>query len=201
MKYTTKTNIRQRSLRPTKKYIITLACAVLFAIGAIVVLELTNTTYWFHKPAAEIITIAGTPTKKPAVNVSGNTPAPTKQPTSNTGNTIGGATAVNGQTSTPTNASQWIVAKSGNITVEQPLANATLHSGSILSGTAKVSVVNFRLIDNSTGVIAEGTLNVVNGNFSGALNFTPHSSSGRLDVFSTDATGVELNEIQITVGF
>jgi hypothetical protein len=33
------------------------------------------------------------------------------------------------------------------------------------------------------------------------MTFTPHSSSGRLDVFSTNDQGVELNEVQISVSF
>jgi hypothetical protein len=174
------------------------------AIAMVLVALLAGGIYWrfrIYRPASEIITTAGNLSQDSTPNDSANSPPPKKQPTSNTGRTIGGGADTKGQASTSTNSNQWIVSKSGNITVRQPVANATLHSGDILSGTAKVGAVNFRLIDNSVGVISEGTLQVVNGKFSGKLGFTAHSSSGRLDVFSTSPDGAEFNEIQIAVKF
>jgi cytoskeletal protein RodZ len=158
--------------------------------------------WWFRYriPTTRIVTQAGNIPKSTPTS-SASTPPPKKQPTDNAGRNISGGTDTNGQTSTNTNSSQWITSKSGNITVEQPIANATMQSGSVLSGTTKISTVHFRLIDNAVGVISEGTLSVVNGKFSGDLNFKPHSSAGQLDVFSTDANGVEINEIQIAVKF
>jgi cytoskeletal protein RodZ len=158
--------------------------------------------WWFRyrTPATQIVTRAGNIPKSTPAN-SASTPPSKKQPTDNAGRTISGGTDTNGQTNADTNSSQWITSKSGNITVEQPIADATLQSGSALSGTAKVSTVHYRLIDNSVGVISEGTLNIASGKFSGNLNFTSHSSTGQLDVFSTDANGVEINEIQIAVKF
>lgn len=162
--------------------------------------------YWWHfvrTPASKVVTKAGNFSSNTKPSNSANNPTAKKQPTgnSNIGRTISGATDTNGQSGTATNSSQWITSTSGNITVEQPIANATFASGDTLSGTAKVSSVNFRLIDNSVGVISEGSLNVVNGKFSGKINFTPHSSGGQLDVFSTDANGAEINEIQIAIKY
>ncbi len=174
---------------------------ILIVVG---VLDVTHTTSFFRKPVpiTQVVIKAGKPAAKPQNNASAATITPAaKTPTSNTGNVISGGTDTNGNATSTTNSSQWVVAASGNITVKQPVANATLQPGGVLSGSAKVSQVNFRLIDNSVGVVSEGTLSVVNGNFSGNLNFTPHSSSGRLDVFSTNAQGVELNEVQISVDF
>ena len=114
----------------------------------------------------------------------------------------GGATDQNGQTSstTTTNSSQWTTASSGQLTVEQPAQNALVKNGDTLSGTAKFNTVQFRIIDNSVGVVAQGSLNVVGGNFSGVLNFRAQSTSGRLDVFSYDpTTGAEINEVQIPI--
>ncbi len=177
--------------------------ALLLAL-LVLVLLIGGAAYWrlkIYEPADKVITTAGNVPKPATSNSSAGTPAPAKNPAGNGQRNISGGTDTNGQSTATTNSSQWIVSKSGNITVQEPIANATIKSGSMLIGLAKVSQVNFRLVDNTAGVISEGTLNVVDGKFSGALNFTPHSSGGRLDVFSTDANGVEINEIQIAVKF
>lgn len=182
---------------PGRKRVILLSLLLLIILAS-------GGVYWrlqIYKPASEIIKTAGTPSRAATPDVSANTPAPKKQPVSNTQRTIGGSTDTNGKASTTTPSSQWITSTSGNITVEQPLANTTVQSGSILSGTAKVSAVSFTLVDNQVGLISQGTLNVVNGKFSGNLNFTTHSSSGELNVYSTNDKGVEFNVIQIAVKF
>lgn len=193
--YSTKTKNKTKN-SGYKKWLIVLAVLVIFIGGGL---------YWrlrVYKPASQVITTAGSIPKSPTTSSSSTTsPPPKKQPTSNTGRTIGGGTDTQGSSTATTNKSQWITSKSGTITVEQPIANATLHSGDILSGTAKVDTVNFRLIDDSVGVIADGTLQVVDGKFSGKLGFTPHASTGRLDIFSTDSQGVEQNEIEIGVKY
>jgi len=49
------------------------------------------------------------------------------------------------------------------------------------------------------GVISQGIIQVVNGKFSATVNFPSHSNSGRLDVYSTDSNGKEINEVQLNV--
>lgn len=181
-----------------------IAAAVVVAIAVIAALELTNTTHWFHKAPADKtqqITQAGN-IQQPAPTAN-ETPAgtPIEHTDTPSSSATGGATDTGGSASPTTDSSKWITSKSGNITVKQPVADSTLKSGDVLAGTAKVDEVHFRLIDNAKGVIAEGVLHVVDGKFSGKLGFGASSSSGRLDVFSTDSTGVELNEIQIAVRF
>jgi hypothetical protein len=61
--------------------------------------------------------------------------------------------------------------------------------------------VNYRLIDDQVGVISQGTIKVVAGNFSAAVNFKPYAKTGRLDVFTTDDNGKESNEVQVQVAF
>lgn len=174
-------------------------------IAALVLILLVGgAVFWrlrIYKPASEAITTAGNLTQNTTPNTSTNSPPPKKQPTSNVGLNDGGAADTSGQTTATTNQSQWITSKSGAITVEQPVANATLSSSDYLVGAAKVSAVSFRLSDTSDGQIATGTLQVVNGKFSGKLSFTAHSSDGELDVFSTNSQGVEFNIIQIAVKF
>jgi hypothetical protein len=178
-----------------------LLASVLAIIAVVVVLEVTNTTHFFHTPtpATKVVVKKGKPSAKPKKNASAGA-STQKTPTAGD-RTIGGATDTNGSASASSNASQWTVSKSGNITLKQPLPNTKLQPGDLISGSAKVDRVNFRLIDDRIGVISQGALSVVNGNFSGTLNFTSHASTGRLDVFSTDSQGVELNEVQISVSY
>jgi hypothetical protein len=61
--------------------------------------------------------------------------------------------------------------------------------------------VQYTLIDNNVGVISQGTIPVVNGNFSATIDFSPTATAGRLDVFTTDANGKEINEVQLQVNF
>ena len=113
----------------------------------------------------------------------------------------GGATDTSGSVSANTDSSKWVTSASNVITVKQPIADSTINDGGVISGSASVDEVNYRLSDNAVGVVAQGTLNVVNGNFSGALHFTPQGTGGRLDVFTTNSMGVEYNEVQINVSF
>jgi hypothetical protein len=112
----------------------------------------------------------------------------------------GGAIDKNGSSAASTSSNtKPTVSESGAISLVNPSPNSSLGSGSSISGNATVEKVNFRLIDNDTGVVAQGQLNVVNGSFSGILNFRHQSSSGRLDVFNYSSDGAEINEIQLPV--
>jgi hypothetical protein len=175
-----------------------LACLVI-AIGVIAVLEATNTTHLFHKTAvvrAPSQPITKLPAKAPANN---GTKTQASSPTLNQGV----PTDQNGQvpTDVPTDPSKWSTSASGVITVKLPGSGSTIQSGATLTGAATVGQVQYRLTDNQVGVISEGPVNVVGGNFTASMNFTTHGSSGRLDVFTTDVTGKESNEVQIPVNF
>jgi cytoskeletal protein RodZ len=198
-KYPVKKNYGRRGLRK-KPLLFTFGVIVMAAI-VLAALELTNTTHLLHKskPASEVIVKNGKSMPAPKNNSSAS--SSTSKTPGSSNRTISGGTDTNGSTSSSTSSNQWTISASGDITVKQPTANAKLQSGTVLSGSAKVPKVNFRLIDDSVGVISEGSFNVVNGNFSGTLNFTPQASTGRLDVFSTNDQGVELNEVQISVRF
>lgn len=107
----------------------------------------------------------------------------------------------NGNIPSTPNPTTWQQSASGLITLKQPSANSTLQSGFELSGSASVSKVQYRLIDNEVGVISQGFISIVNGSFGATISFQPHASSGRLDVFSTNDSGAETNEVQIPVKF
>ncbi len=114
---------------------------------------------------------------------------------------IGGAVSTGNQKATNTPQSSWTSSSSGLITLEEPSNNSTISDGAILYGTSKLSQVEYTLIDNKVGVISQGSLNVANGIFSGKMIFTPQATTGRLDVYSANAQGVQSNEIEIDVNF
>ncbi|HVX24113.1 MAG TPA: hypothetical protein VG992_02090 [Candidatus Saccharimonadales bacterium] len=158
------------------------------AVGVVV------TLHPFRNDADKTANEAGTQT-------SGNATDDTKKLSNNSGRAIGGATDTQGQAAATTPRSQWTTSASGVITVESPGNGSTLTSGNNISGMAAVSTVHFRLIDDQVGVIAQGSLKVINGSFSGKLSFGSHASTGRLDIFSTTHDGVEQNEVHISVKF
>ena len=177
-----------------------LAGLVILVAAILAVLELTNTTHLFHKPpASKVVVAAGTPVTPPKSDKSVSS---TNQPPTGGGAARdGGATDTGGSSKASSNSSQWTTSASGLITVKQPVANSLFQSGDTLVGSAKVAQVNYRLKDNKIGVIAQGLLKVVDGNFSGSLHFQSQGTGGQIDVFTTDSLGVEYNEVQINVRF
>lgn len=190
---------RTTRTKSTKKWYVILIVLVL-AAGVMTTLEATNTTHLFHKSA-----VVRAPSKPIA-----KLPA---QPAANNGNKVSSSTPAleqgtdtdeNGQVPSggvSTDPSTWSTSTSGVITVKSPTSNATIQSGATITGTASVSQVQYTLIDNQVGVISQGPINVVGGNFTAAMNFATHSTSGRLDVYSTEPDGREINEVQIPVNF
>jgi hypothetical protein len=170
---------------------------VVFAI-----LEVTNTIHLFRKTAGVVRAPTAPITNLPTKTANSST-ANNKVPTSNTTIPQGTDNDKNGQvpSNVPTNSKEWSTSASGLITVKLPVANSTFQSGGTVTGTASVTPVYYTLIDNQVGVVSQGTMNVVNGNFTAAINFKPYATTGRLDVYSTDSTGKEYNEVEIPVNF
>jgi hypothetical protein len=145
-----------------------------------------------------------------ATTVRGSTSTPITKPvqpqassTSPENGQIGGSTDNSGKTTdTLPNPTSWVSSNNGDITLQEPSPNGTLESGDSIVGTAKVSAVQFILSDNAVGLIAQGSLKVVNGKFSGALNFTTHSTSGVLQVYYPNPNnGAEEDIIEVNVSF
>jgi hypothetical protein len=141
---------------------------------------------------------------KSVIKIKAATSTP-QAPTVASNNTLnpGGVVDKSGQNSgTLPPSSDWVSSASGDITLQQPSPNTTVQNGDIISGTANVSSVSFILTDNSVGLIDQGNLNVVNGKFSGLLEFQPHSSNGKLQVYYSDpANGSEKDIIEIDINF
>jgi cytoskeletal protein RodZ len=96
---------------------------------------------------------------------------------------------------------QWSKSNDGVISVYSPTKNQIVQNGQIVSGASTTSTVSFRLIDDVSGVIIQGSLNVVEGRFSGSLNFNTAGTNGRLDIFNSATDGTESSNIEIPVRF
>lgn len=113
----------------------------------------------------------------------------------------GTVTDSNGVIPTVAPKAEWSSSTDGVISVYSPAQNSILSNGQILSGESTANTVSFRLIDNISGLIAQGKIGVVNGKFSGIFNFETTGAEGRLDVFIADANGIESSIIEIPVRF
>ncbi len=168
------------------------------AVAIIVIgLEATNTTHFFHKSPA--VSSPSKPiTKLPAQAAKDKNP-------STQGSTVakGTATDKNGQlpSGVSNDPSQWTASSSGEVTLKAPIRNAALKSGDTVTGKSSKVPIHYRLIDNQAGVVSQGIINVVDGNFTALINFQSYSNSGRLDIFNIDPNGKEINEVQIPVNF
>ncbi len=186
---------RQSTPKRSKLPYVILGLVVIAAV--VTVLEVTNMTHFFHSanPPGTQANVQGEPSSKAPP------PKNPKTPSSTTNN--GTATDNNGQvpSGVSNNPSQWAVSTSGAVTLKSPLKNSTLKSGDTITGAATSSTVQYRLIDDQVGVLAQGAISVVNGSFSASINFKPYASSGRLDIFNIDANGKEINEVQVPVNF
>ena len=111
-----------------------------------------------------------------------------------------GVTDTGGSDAT-TDSSNPIISNSGEITVYSPGSNVLIKPGQILSGTSKLNTVSYRLIDDVSGVIATGSLSVVDGRFSAKISFSTGATTGRIDVFGAKADGVEYSNIEIPIRF
>ncbi len=131
-----------------------------------------------------------------------STPTTPQLPTNTTVNNTGGVTNQNVKTSTLPPSSDWVSSSDGDITLQEPSSGTVFESGDTIAGLAKVSNVQFILTDDTVGLIAQGNLNVTNGKFSGTIQFTPHSSSGKLEVYYPNpSNGAEEDIIDIDVNF
>ncbi len=184
---------------------------IILAVIVLAVLQLTNTTHFFHKtavvraPAAPISHLTGSNKQSTGSTATGSSTATNKTPSTTPALSSESDKDENGQavSGVPSNPSEWSTSSSGEVTVKLPTANETMQSGATVTGVASsgITQVQYRLTDNVVGVISEGTINVVNGTFTAEVNFQTSGTTGRLDVFTTDSTGKELNEVQIPVNF
>ena len=185
-----------------RRFILSILIVLLVAAGLV-----SYSIYHYDSKKSKTIAHLSTSSQQ---KISSTPSSPSSQPTKSSSpssvtsaSTPGGVVDENGQSSgSLPPQSDWTTSSSGTITLQEPTANATLTSGQSLVGLAKVNKVNFALYDSSTGLIDQGGLNVVNGKFSGDMNFTAHASTGILQVFYSNPTnGAEEDMVEINVNF
>lgn len=116
----------------------------------------------------------------------------------------GGATVVDNNgifTNESTGQSTWSTSSTGEITVYTPTQDSRFVSGSVIEGRTVLDEVNFRIIDDNTGVISQGVITAVDGRFSGTASFSTSGQNGRIDVFGIQSDGVEFSNVEIDISY
>lgn len=111
----------------------------------------------------------------------------------------GGVVDTGGKNVTP--QSDGTTSQSGNITLYSPTSNEIISSSVTVEGSAKTSMVYYRINDNVRGMIGSGQLSVHNGNFSGNLSVSTTATQGSIEVYSLDSQGREINNISVNVKY
>lgn len=112
-----------------------------------------------------------------------------------------GITDTNGTISGSIDTSKPITSESGEITVYSPQNNQSVTGEMPVAGAAKLKTVMYRVSDDVSGVIETGSLNVVNGKFSGSLRITTGAKSGQVSFFGTQDDGNEFSNVTIPLNF
>ena len=141
-------------------------------------------------------TTSTAPTAQSDFIAGGDRPVGTAAPTG-----TAGINDSQGLQATAPDKSLWIISSTGQITVYSPARDKLLAKGDLLSGESTLAVVNYRIIDNVSGMISQGQLNVVNGKFSGSIGFNTTATTGRLDVYGTTDSGKEYSNVEVPVRF
>lgn len=181
-----------------KNYIV----ALLFLIGVLfLVLETTGkTSILLNRDRGDTKSSAKTTSTLPTAQ-SDFSDGDNRKPSDNSSSTEGTVKDTSGEIIVSIPEHLWSTSLSGLITVYSPIKNSLLRPGDTITGKATAPSVSFRLIDDVSGVIAEGRLTVNDGKFSGKFDFSTLGMEGRLDVFSTLSNGREENNIEIPVKF
>lgn len=181
----------------TKKVVFITLGVVLLAALVFAILEKTRVTNFVSlAPTAEKAQTTSTaPSAQESFDQGGD-----RTPATSTRNE-GSASDTGSVTGSLPPESQWTRSSSGVITAYSPAANEVVTSGASFSGASTADTVYFRLIDTASGVIAQGPLSVVDGTFSGKLQFSTTAADGRLDLYTATADGVESNNIEIPIRF
>jgi hypothetical protein len=193
-------------MRNNKKYqkYIVLGFACLFVLAVtLFILEKTHTTDLVKKPSNtdQHSSDAKTTSKQPSAQSDFSSGQPRKEVTQSNMNE-GVVNDNKGVIDSVPSESVWTKSADGSsVIVYGPAANQTLKSGQKLTGTSTATVVNFRLIDNVQGVIATGTIDVIDGKFSGTFDFSTTADQGQVDIFTTAPNGSEANTVSIPVRF
>lgn len=176
---------------------------IISLIAVLVLVALAGGGYALRQKQIDSKETAKTTSKEPTAQEDYTTGKDRPTSTGNSNNQ-GGAVDTKGKPTEPVpdDESTWTKSASGEITLKQPTNGTSLASGAQIAGSSNLAAVQYRLVDDQVGVIAQGTLNTTDGNFSGNLQFTARGTSGKLVVFNYDrVTGAEQNSISIPLTF
>lgn len=201
-----KINMRSKlsfsSLLTKRKILIVLS--VIFALAIIVVvLEKSNVTNFYTKDIATTEQETEKTTSNTETAQEEFTDGEYREPGNSIGEDEGFAEVVdsNGWIDSSVNTNNPTKSASGEIEVYAPAMNSLLKSGYTIAGSSSLQRVSYRIIDNVSGMIASGELSVVNGKFSGKINFNTTANEGRLDIYGTKSDMAEFSNIEIPVRF
>lgn len=176
-------------------------CIVLLLVLVAYGLELKGVTNLFGRTNSTLKESAQTTSDEPSAQ-SDYSDGGERDP----GNTLregrGSVTVTDNHGTPSTNTSAPTTSDSGEITVYLPTQNSIISKNKQeLSGTSVLPTISYRVIDSKTGVIATGTVEVVNGRFSATLSFSTTASEGRIDIYATKEDGTEYSSVLIPVRF
>ena len=191
----------RKSTRFSSKRLLIALVLIVLAVAVLIVLERTGVIDIFpNKNNSSQDQQAETTSKQPSAQRDFTT-SKSREVVPSANKDEGYVTDNKGAASTSYPKSQWSQSTSRVVTVYNPAKGAVLKSGDTIAGEAKADKVSFRLMDNVSGVISQGTISVSSGKYSGVFNFSTTGTEGRLDVFTTDADGIESNVVEIPVRF
>lgn len=194
----------RKSSARTKKILLIALAVILVAGAALFVLEKKQITNFYGEDPAEAQNDEDAQTTSTAETAQDDfTGGDDREPGSSVGEGEGegSITDNNGAISSDVDTSSPIVSSTGQISIYTPKNNASISSGQVVAGVSTLQRVSFRLIDNVSGVISVGELNVVNGKFSGTLSFSTSADEGRLDIFGANPDGSEYSNLEIPLRF
>lgn len=188
--------------RPKKQLLIIGFIAVVLVVGVLFLLEKKSiiNLYKQKMPAAtkeDAKTTSPTPTAQEDFQ-SGDIREPGSTLDENRGS--GGIADTSGSLS-GIDTTNPVVSATGEISLYVPRKQSTMTSGHTVAGASSLKTVSYRLIDSVSGVIATGELQVINGKFSGKLDFKTSAKEGRLDIYASRMDGTEYSNIEIPLRF
>lgn len=190
-------------MKKHKKIALLLASIILAALLVLTALEITNTTHFFNNTNASDTnndqTAKTTSTAESAQpNFSGSD---TEKEPGNSLNENRGSALVEETNNAVVKNDNPITSSTGEIIAYSPSKGSIVKTGTILSGTSTLSMVDYRITDSISGVIATGSLPVKDGKFSGKISFDTTATDGRIDLFATKSDFTEYSYIEIPIKF
>lgn len=176
-----------------KKILLVVVVAVLLAVGG----------YFLYQKIYKKNVDAGDRTTSTAPSAQENFTEGGDRPIATSPENKGNAAVADnqGQIATTPDKSLWSTSKTGEITVYTPSKNILLVNGDVIAGESTLNIVYYRIIDEVSGMIAQGQLGVVNGKFSGAISFSTTATNGRIDIYGANDSGKELGNVEVPVRF